>query len=314
MIILANNQHGLLWTTPRWVLVCYNQLKTTMVNQQLVEYVKSQFALGASRDSIRSALVGAGWADVDVDDSVKSAEALPMADAQNSKVAPTTISMSDLIPNSRLEVISVASGDKWNPRDNKEAVQKPAAGGEKKGLLKISKPGKSTVIVIVLAVFALGSAAGAIYFYFQNKGLNDQLAVATTSAEAVNAKIGGLNSEIANLTKARDELSAKASSASSLADENAKLKTEISFFVAPLGSSVSQAVAATVKGVLSGGGKALYVLTAEDGLRVFVKNSKDAKIDAILKPLLGSTVEISGMHLLGSNEITVTSVNGTEVQ
>ena len=45
-----------------------------MVQDQLVEYVSSQIKLGISRDAIKSALVGVGWAPLDVEDTLKKVE------------------------------------------------------------------------------------------------------------------------------------------------------------------------------------------------------------------------------------------------
>jgi cell division protein FtsB len=45
-----------------------------MVQDQLVEYISSQIKLGISRDAIKSALAGVGWAPLDVEDTLKKAE------------------------------------------------------------------------------------------------------------------------------------------------------------------------------------------------------------------------------------------------
>ena len=46
-----------------------------MVQDQLVEYISTQLKLGVSRDAIKSALAGVGWASVDVEDTLKKVEA-----------------------------------------------------------------------------------------------------------------------------------------------------------------------------------------------------------------------------------------------
>ena len=48
-----------------------------MVQDQLVEYVSSQIKLGISRDAIKSALVGVGWAPLDVEDTLQNAPGVP---------------------------------------------------------------------------------------------------------------------------------------------------------------------------------------------------------------------------------------------
>ena len=45
-----------------------------MVQDQLVEYISSQMKLGIARDAIKSALVGVGWAPLDVEDTLKKVE------------------------------------------------------------------------------------------------------------------------------------------------------------------------------------------------------------------------------------------------
>ena len=60
-----------------------------MVQQTMVEYIKSQLNLGVGKDTIKSALIGAGWVEVDVDDSFKSAEGLS---AQSVSPAPVIVS------------------------------------------------------------------------------------------------------------------------------------------------------------------------------------------------------------------------------
>jgi len=45
-----------------------------MVQDQLVEYISSQLKLGISRDTVKSALTGVGWAPLDVEDTLKKVE------------------------------------------------------------------------------------------------------------------------------------------------------------------------------------------------------------------------------------------------
>ena len=45
-----------------------------MVQDQLVEYISSQLKLGVARDTVKSALVGVGWAQLDVEDTLKKVE------------------------------------------------------------------------------------------------------------------------------------------------------------------------------------------------------------------------------------------------
>ena len=69
----------------------------------------------------------------------------------------------------------------------------------------------------------------------------------------------------------------------------------------------------TVKGILHGDGKVPYTLMTENEIVVTVKNSKDAKVEEALKSLVGTTVELAGEHGFGSRDITVRTVNGSEL-
>jgi hypothetical protein len=60
--------------------------------------------------------------------------------------------------------------------------------------------------------------------------------------------------------------------------------------------------------------KGSYLITTANNIRISVKNSKDALVDAALKPLVGASVNIAGTHRLGAVEITVTGVNGAALQ
>ena len=53
-----------------------------MVQDQLVEYVSSQLKLGISRDAVKAALTGVGWAPLDVEDTLKKVEGAAAALAQ----------------------------------------------------------------------------------------------------------------------------------------------------------------------------------------------------------------------------------------
>ena len=61
-----------------------------MVQDQLVEYVSSQLKLGISRDAIKSALTGVGWAPLDVEDTLKKVEGGAAPAGVQAAVAPKT--------------------------------------------------------------------------------------------------------------------------------------------------------------------------------------------------------------------------------
>ena len=70
----------------------------------------------------------------------------------------------------------------------------------------------------------------------------------------------------------------------------------------------------TVSGVLSAGlGKDTYIITTTYGIKVSVKNSSVAAVAAMLQPLLGTTVQISGTYAPGTPSVIIGIVNGLPV-
>lgn len=280
-----------------------------MVNPQLVTYCESQIKLGATKEQIKSALIGAGWPAPDVEDSLNNV-ASPgrgiSAQAAPAQKSAATISVNDLISNSSITAAPV------------KTTVAPAKGQPKiedgERFVAPSKSHSSIILPIVLGLVAAICAAGAIYFYVQNKALQDKVSLLNTSsdsASAANAKVADLSAQIATLTKAQDDLKAQITA---LTDANSGFIKELSFFaIPPASASSTDAVPVDFTGVV-GGGKVQYTVTDTNGVKVSVANSKNVKVDAVLKPLLGTSAQISGTHLLGSSSITVTSVNGVAIQ
>jgi hypothetical protein len=98
-----------------------------------------------------------------------------------------------------------------------------------------------------------------------------------------------------------------------LTTDNLALLNEVAFLAAPIAGGSAADVPANIKGTLSGGGTIAYAVTTPHGLRITVKNYKDLKVDAILKPLVGTEVELGGTHKPLAMDITVTTVNGVSV-
>jgi hypothetical protein len=301
-----------------------------MANQQLIDYVKSQLALGVGKEAVRGELAQAGWAKEDIDDSMKAEEVVSAATPASStrqpvspawqgsqsegvaqksaQISPNTISVSDLIPGSQLEMAPTANMKMFSGKKEKEEkkVQSTNVSHASSHLPKFH----ASIAVIVLTVVSLAFAGGAAYFYMQGKDLQEKSVVLGTANDTMSTKIASLNAQVSDLTKAGDDLKAQLGTLTSEKDELAKY---LVFFVAPAGSSGDLPV--TAKGALSGGGKVLYALTLENGIRLSIVNSKDAKVDGAFKALAStSSVEISGTHTPGFRDVTVTAVNGTSVQ
>lgn len=298
-----------------------------MIQDQLVDYISSQVKLGVSRDSIKTALTGVGWAAQDVEDTLKRAEggasAAPQQPAAISQPAVSVgqpaagsrqpgaaqaINVSDLVSASLTPTIlssSRGAAQKVSPtmmRDNKMSVA-PAMGEPAK-----KRMGKSAYLMIGLILILAGVSA---YLYFQNSGLSSQVQALGGQNQGSASQAAALSNQVQALTASTTALTAQIAQLTAQVQE---LQTELSFFVAPAGQSASAPVAATVAGTLSGG-KPTYVLTTAEGVKVSVKNSADAGVKVLLQPFLGATatVQISGTHNPGTAFVTVTDVNGTPV-
>lgn len=321
-----------------------------MIQDQLVEYVSSQMKLGVSRDAIKSALVGVGWQAVDVEDTLKKVEGVkvqpmavvaqpqPVAQKPSLQVAqsmPSGVSMSkpsapfasfspsDIVggtknvssqPVRMNDFVSGSSQDQTKkffdkkPASTEHGNAAVMAGGASEYPPK-AKGGK--VMKIIEAVVIVGLAALSGFLYFQNGALSAKVNGLGGQSADVASQISNLTAQVQSFTTSDANLNAQVAS---LTAENADMEANLSFVAVPVTDSSSVAVATTtttqVSGVLRGGGSALYVVTTSYGVKVYVKNSSDAKVSAALTPLIGDNVQLSGTHLVGSANLTVTSVNG----
>ncbi len=147
----------------------------------------------------------------------------------------------------------------------------------------------------VITIVSVGAA-----IYFAMKGGGSSQVSAQTSADAQNqiasltTKISGLNGQI-----------------TSLQAESTEVKSELSIFATA--NAAAGVVPATVMGMLAGDSKTQYTVTTPYGIVAYVKNYKDAKVAAALAPLVGTNVQITGTHIPGYRDITVTAVNGQPI-
>jgi hypothetical protein len=323
-----------------------------MVQDQLVEYISSQLKLGVSRDAVRTALLAAGWAAGDVDDTLKKVEngsgtkpaatASPAASGGAGKSAePQTIRVSDLIsasvgapqtgvsPGGAARAKAVAEKAVGKDAGEKKSMfarfkgSIPSGAGKQKvagvntGMSAVVTAGRSRHIVMIVGIvviLALGGLAG--YLYFQNNNLAAKVASLAGESAGVTTQIATLNGNITALNTSNTALAAQVNS---LMAENANLLLNLSFVAVPTASTTGAGTPAaenvSVNGMLTKV-KTSYVLTTQYGVAVYVKNSSDAAVAAALKPLVDSTstVTLAGTHVPGSAYLTVTSVNGSAVQ
>lgn len=282
-----------------------------MAQQQLVDYIKAQLKVGVGKEEMRRTLLDAGWVGTDVDDALRSAVGRDAVSSNNSSKTAADgkpIVVSDLIPStSEMEIVTaepVSVGEKSAESTNpKTRFNMPS--------IKLSKFDLKITVIVALAAVAVGFGVAAAYFYWQTNSLSDKLIVLTGAGEAAKSQVEDLSNRVSDLTKVRDDLT---KTNNDLINAKEELEENLSFFAVPEGLSASSEAAVTFSGVVGGGGKSAYSLMATSGIKILIANSKDANVDAALKALLGQTAQISGTHVPGSQNVTITAVNGASVQ
>lgn len=318
-----------------------------MVQDQLVEYISSQLKIGVSRETIRAALVGAGWAVADVEDTLKKVEgaskpatpasttpaAATPSGAMSMGTSPKPLSSSFTPTSLSSSTVSAGGGGGGAARSaGPQAIRisdlvpagsiaDPFTSSAKNvasknqpvspaGIKGAPRNGRMMMIVGIVIIVVLGGLAG--YLYFENSGLAAQVASLGTQSAGVTSQISSLNAQVQALDASNTALAAQVTS---LAAENADLLTNLSFVAVPLTSSgMSANETISVSGTLTGG-KSSYALTTQYGVVIYIKNAADVRVVAALTPLINSTgtVSLTGTHAPGSPYITVTAVNGSAI-
>lgn len=318
-------------------------------NQQLKDYIVEQTKLGVSKDTVKSALLEAGWKEGDISQAVAEAEsrpqemaslkptlpiqpveqAKPLQSAQQTQpfqpAKPSEISqeskpvsMSGFSnPTKKDSPVPFITSDIFQPKG--ESVfqssgaksQTPSNSPETKpqviSIKQNNKSGAGTIggkiLSISLVVVSIILLGGNVYFFLQNSALQTQLNVSKQENVSFSSQLSSLANDKNSLT----------GQITSLNQTISDLDNQLSLYTWPSNVSQTQELPVTIKGILGGGGRALYFLTTNKSLMVNVKNSKDLRVDEVLKPLLGTQVEVSGTHLVKSDSVTVTTVNGASL-
>ena len=312
-----------------------------MVQQQIVEYAKTQLGLGISEEVVKNALIQAGWSSADVEDSIKSVAPKksatsfsPVSTSTSPASRPSSsgqgvssnqqINLKDIFGGASKESISVAASSPASSISSSSSVKAklPETLMAKKQVSTLAmgsavsssaKPGGiSKVVLIVLAILALVGVGGSIYFYMNVSKLNGQIAALTADNSITVSQTTSLSAQVADLNKSKDDLQSQLTASMENADE---LRGQLLFFVAPApasGTATSSAqVSFSLKGVLTFDSRSVqYMVSAPSGLKVSIKNSRDQKVETVLRPLIGTSIEISGTHAKLSKEVTINSVNG----
>ncbi len=337
-----------------------------MVQDQLVEYISSQLKAGVSADSVKAALVGAGWQAVDVDDTMKNvqspagaasaspAEAKPASASPASSsspfpqssvqpkaqtAGPQVIRVSDLVsasPDPKPMSFAAAPSEKpsvaastISSAKTDAVMSKIAAGARPAGAIKptsMSMPASASMspsgmaagsarkshslaVESVLGILMVLFAAAALFMFFENRTLSAQVASVDGQSSGVSSQLSALQAQFQAST------TALAAQMASTTAANTDLLLDLSFYAVPPGAPATTTPTSALKGTVLGGGKYQYFITTMYGAKVYVANSKDPRVVALLQPLIGGTsiAMFSGDYVPGADTITITAVNGTPV-
>lgn len=320
-------------------------------NQELKNYITEQTKLGVSKDTIKSALLSAGWKEDDISQAVAEAsldaqgavaskpyspiqpvqevkpsqptqpiqsiqqtqpvqQAKPVDISRTFKPAGVSVSSSPAVKSP----VSFVTSDIFQPK-GESVFQSPSAKSQtasastdvKPQTISMQQSGKSSgkggkILPITLGVLSLALLGGDVYFFLQNGDLNSKLSSLGSGKTSSDSQITSLSAEKNNLTQQIDSLN------KTVAD----LNNQLAIFAVPADSS-STPVSFSITGTLSGGGKLAYSLTTNKNITLSIKNSKDADVETVLRPLVGGQVSLAGTHQPGSNQLTVETVNGQPV-
>ena len=278
-----------------------------MANQQLIDYIKGQTAAGVSETDIRKILKDAGWPDAEVEDGFKNSKGVSAASPAVSAVAASQPAAAKPMEAAKAEPKKESMS--FDFMTNPGGMSSMPAAGTPKEKSKDAKPmamsadlapaGKkaSSLPWIVAGVAVVLMIGVGIYFYMQSGTASSQVDTLNAANTALTSQLAALK----NSTVSMDDFnSAKA--------DAGEVSNELSLFINS-GAGTSTPVRFDLNGLV-GLVKAQYTLTTPHGIVLTVKNSKDAKVDAALKPLIGGTAELSGTHIAGTYEITVDSLGG----
>jgi hypothetical protein len=293
-------------------------------NPQLKDYIDQQSKLGVSKDAVKAALLGAGWPANDIAEAMgEGSSPMPVSMPIQPRTPdiikpvemakPVGVSTAVAVAPSSVASKPFVASDIFQPRTGEPVFQARSAADQKNTSSGVSTsfPAQKKrswitrfIIPESIGLVALLFMIGTVFFYMQTGDLQAQLAAAKRGGSSSDAAMTALTAQKNDLTNQITGLNA------TIAD----LTNQLSIYAMPANASKTEEIAIDVKGMLSGGGKVSYTITTNKDIVVSVKNSTDPKVDATLKPLLGTQVELSGTHLVHSDMMTVVTVNGAQLQ
>jgi hypothetical protein len=163
----------------------------------------------------------------------------------------------------------------------------------------------------VLGALMVIFGAFAAFLFFQNQGLSAKISALNGQSGSVTSQVSALQQQLNASTTALD------AQVASVTKKNSMLALELSFYAVPPSMAPATTTFTTaLEGTVSGGGRYDYVITTADGAKVYVSNSKDLRVIALMKPLVGATTSVAqfaGNYVPGADTIAITAVNGTSV-
>lgn len=279
-----------------------------MANQQLKDYISQQLEKGTGKEAIAQALLGVGWPQSDINEAMESlfpssapaasvGDIRPVSAPATPKVAVSELATSAAFSSAAPKEVAVAASF---------ASATPVSSGMASQAAPITKvtvgaSRTATILAILFAVIAVGTGAGMGYYIVQNNALSAKVSeLSAPQAPATDdAAVKKMQDQIEQLKKAA-EVSALTTAAA---------RQELSLWTAPAGATGEREI--SFEGTVAGGAGKPYTVTTLSGTVVTIKNSKDAKVDAAIKPLVGQMTAFKGAHAPASREVTIVSVNDT---
>jgi multidrug efflux pump subunit AcrA (membrane-fusion protein) len=294
-----------------------------MANQQLTDYIANQLQMGVSREVIKSALIESGWPEAEVSAAMSREQGVP---AKSSSINPNQVIMtSDILepknepvfdPAKKSPSMTASAGQKIDSvgtaatSASKNAVG-TAAGGAAEPLRvnAVSKMAWSNFLLPGACGILCVAVAGTGYFAY---ALSEKKSALELQVQMLNAERADLTGQLAAVKQEKNTIDGRVTE---LDGQVKDLLANLAIFQIPAAQGTSTAeIPLTVKGMLHGGEKTVYSITTAYDITVTVKNYKDPKVTAALKPFVGSVVELSGTHAPSVREITVTGVNGQTLE
>lgn len=308
-----------------------------MANQQLITYIKQQLQLGESETPIKNSLRSVGWSDADITEAFKSASPSPApaitspatpfaaqtAPKTSATAEPKRIDLNAFAPQSAPSISRATASPatvSFTAQKPVEATFSPGASVQSSVAGMATESKKSSWVSTVLMGIVIVALAGLSGLLYKNNSelkakvteFNNQISALTGSVSNSGQNTAELNQRIAKLESDFKDVDSQLALFLPLKTSTSTVNSTSSPTSTPI--IVTTVTPLTLSGSLGGGGKSNYVLTTSRNISVNIKNSKDAKVDALLKPLVGSPVELTGTPTSGAREISVTHINGAPIQ